>query len=74
MGSFLTVYFFDRGENMLAAERQSKIIEMTERKGSVQVEELASELKVSAMTVSYTHLDVYKRQSQTSRFLQENRW
>ena len=25
---------------MLAAERQSKIIEMTERKGSVQVEEL----------------------------------
>ena len=36
---------------MLAAERQSKIIEMTERKGSVQVEELASELKVSAMTI-----------------------
>lgn len=36
---------------MLAAERQSKIIEMTEKRGSVQVEELASELNVSAMTI-----------------------
>lgn len=36
---------------MLAAERQSKIIEITERQGSVQVEELASELNVSAMTI-----------------------
>lgn len=36
---------------MLAAERQAKIIEMIKSKGSVQVEDLAQELKVSAMTI-----------------------
>lgn len=36
---------------MLAAERQAKIVELTMRRGSVQVEELAQELKVSAMTI-----------------------
>ena len=37
--------------DMLAAERQSKIVELVHRQGSVQVEELAQELKVSAMTI-----------------------
>ena len=36
---------------MLAAERQTKIIGLIEERGSVQVEELAQELKVSAMTI-----------------------
>lgn len=36
---------------MLAAERQAKIVELTMRRGSVQVEELANELNVSAMTI-----------------------
>lgn len=36
---------------MLAADRQAKIIELLQQRGSVQVEELAQELKVSAMTI-----------------------
>ena len=36
---------------MLAAERQAKITEMIKSRGSVQVEDLAQELKVSAMTI-----------------------
>lgn len=36
---------------MLAAERQTKIIELIQENGSVQVEELAKELDVSAMTI-----------------------
>lgn len=36
---------------MLAAERQAKIIELIQENGSVQVEELAKELDVSAMTI-----------------------
>ncbi len=36
---------------MLAAERQTRITELIEAKGSVQVEELARELKVSTMTI-----------------------
>ncbi|MGO5051310.1 DeoR/GlpR family DNA-binding transcription regulator [Lachnospiraceae bacterium LCP25S3_G4] len=36
---------------MLVAERQQKIIDMIQEKGSVQVEELAQELKVSLMTI-----------------------
>ncbi len=36
---------------MLAAERQAKIIELIHEKGSVQVEELAQSLNVSAMTI-----------------------
>ncbi len=36
---------------MLAAQRQSKIVELVQEKGSVQVEELAQELNVSAMTI-----------------------
>lgn len=39
------------GMDMLAAERQSKIVELVHRQGSVQVEELAQELKVSSMTI-----------------------
>lgn len=39
------------GADMLAAERQSKIVELVHRQGSVQVEELAQELNVSAMTI-----------------------
>lgn len=37
--------------DMLAAERQAKIIELIQENGSVQVEELARELNVSAMTI-----------------------
>lgn len=36
---------------MLAAERQAKIVELVREQGSVQVEELAQELNVSAMTI-----------------------
>ena len=36
---------------MLAAERQARITEMIKSRGSVQVEDLAQELKVSAMTI-----------------------
>ena len=36
---------------MLAAERQTEITRLLEARGSVQVEELARELKVSAMTI-----------------------
>lgn len=36
---------------MLAAERQSKIVELIQQQGSVQVEKLAQELNVSAMTI-----------------------
>lgn len=36
---------------MLAAERQAKITEIIRSRGSVQVEDLAQELKVSAMTI-----------------------
>ena len=36
---------------MLAAERQTEITRLIEARGSVQVEELARELKVSAMTI-----------------------
>ena len=36
---------------MLAAERQTEIIRLIEAKGSVQVDELARELRVSAMTI-----------------------
>lgn len=36
---------------MLAVERQAKIVELTTKRGSVQVEELAQELKVSTMTI-----------------------
>ncbi len=39
------------GMDMLAVERQSKIVELVHRQGSVQVEELAQELKVSSMTI-----------------------
>lgn len=39
------------GADMLAAERQSKIVELVQSQGSVQVEELAQELNVSAMTI-----------------------
>ena len=38
--------------DMLAAERQSKIVELVHRQGSVQVEELAQELKVSTALIS----------------------
>lgn len=36
---------------MLAAERQSKIVELIQEQGSVQVEELADKLNVSPMTI-----------------------
>ena len=36
---------------MLAAERQSKILEIIQSRGSVQVEDLAKELEVSPMTI-----------------------
>ncbi len=36
---------------MLAAKRQARIIELAQQNGSVQVEELARELNVSAMTI-----------------------
>ncbi len=36
---------------MLAAERQSRIVELIQEQGSVQVEELAEKLKVSPMTI-----------------------
>lgn len=36
---------------MLAAERQSRIVELIQEQGSVQVEELADKLKVSPMTI-----------------------
>lgn len=36
---------------MLAAERRAKIVELVREQGSVQVEELAQELHVSAMTI-----------------------
>lgn len=36
---------------MLAAERQSRIVELIQEQGSVQVEELAERLKVSPMTI-----------------------
>ena len=39
------------GVGMLAAERQTEITRLIEARGSVQVEELARELKVSAMTI-----------------------
>ncbi len=43
--------FRKEGADMLAAERQSKIVELVQRKGSVQVEELAQDLNVSSMTI-----------------------
>ncbi len=36
---------------MLAAERQSKIVELVQQQGSVQVDKLAQEMNVSAMTI-----------------------
>lgn len=36
---------------MLAAERQTRIVELIQERGSVQVEDLAEELKVSTMTI-----------------------
>ena len=36
---------------MFAAERQAMIVEMLQRNGSVQVDALARELGVSAMTI-----------------------
>lgn len=48
------------GVDMLAAERQSKIVELVQRKGSVQVEELAQELNVSAMTIRRDLLKLQK--------------
>lgn len=39
------------GTHMLMAERQLKIIHLIQKKGSVQVDELAKELEVSTMTI-----------------------
>ena len=36
---------------MLAAERQSRIVDVIRKKGSVHVDELAKELSVSPMTI-----------------------
>ena len=36
---------------MLAAERQAKIVEIVRQQGSVQVDDLAQNLRVSAMTI-----------------------
>ena len=45
---------------MLAAERQSRIVEIVQEQGSVQVETLAQELNVSAMTIRRDLLKLQK--------------